>query len=172
MTATTFDQAIVSKMMDEAMQYCAEKAGLKAKEKAVMALKGGDCCACEYMRHAVAIKVAEYLGSLDDGITAVYSYDPGYAVEGDSSAPGARTLQPAVSLILRVNRKSAALSSLVASLTAALEREFQQVGCPNANALCRTIDVTVADEQEVEKRSGYGALIHSVWVQPLEVWHR
>jgi hypothetical protein len=172
MSATTFDQAIVSRMMDEAMQYCAEKAGLKTKERAAVALKSGDCCACEYMRHAVAIKVAEYLGSLDDGITAAYSYDPGYAVEVDSIVPGPRKLQPAVSLILRVNRKSAALSSLVASLSAALERELRQVGCASANALCRSIDVVVADEQEVQKRNGYGALIHSVWVQPLEVWRR
>ena len=172
MTATTFDKAIVAKMMDEAVRYCAEKANLNGSDKAVMALKGGDCNACEYMRHAVAIKMAEYLGSLDDSITAVYSFDPEYAIEPDSRVPGASTLQPGVNLIVRVNRKSAALFSAIASLTVALEREFQQVGCPSANALCRTIDVKVADEQEVERRSGYGALVHSLWVEPLEVWRR
>jgi len=30
----------------------------------------------------------------------------------------------------------------------------------------------VVDEDEVEKRTGYGALIDSFYMRPIEVWHR
>jgi hypothetical protein len=172
MPALRFDNSIVTDMVEEALEFCAEKAGLKDKEQARAVLLAGDCCACEYLRYALAQKVAEYLGSMDDTIHAIYTYEPEYATRVDEAIPERPNLSPGFSLIARVSRKSAALSSVVASMRSALAEEYRRLGCPKANVLCSELDVRVVDENEVEKRTGYGALIDSLYVRPIEVWHR
>jgi hypothetical protein len=167
-----FENAIVTNMVEEALEFCAEKAGLKDKEQARGVLLTGDCCACEYLRHALAQEMAKYLGSVDDTIKAIYTFEPEQATGGDEAIPARPNLSPGFSLIARVSRKSAALSSVVASLRSALAEEYRRLGCPKANALCSELDVRVVDEDEVEKRTGYGALIDSLYVRPIEVWHR
>lgn len=172
MSTLRFENAIVTNMMEEALEFCAEKAGLRDKEQARRALRTGDCCACEYLRYALTQQMAQYLGSVDDTIKAVYTFEPEEATGGDEAIPARPNLSPGFNLIARVSRKSAALSSVVASLRSALAEECSQLGCPKANALCSDLDVRLVDEDEVEKRTGYGALIHSLYVRPIEVWHR
>jgi hypothetical protein len=167
-----FDNAIVTNMVEEALEFCAEKAGLKDREQARAVLLTGDCCVCEYLRYALAQRMAEYLGSVDDTIQAVYTYEPEYATSVDEAIPARPSLSPGFNLIARVSRKSAALSSVAASMRSALAEEYRQLGCPKANALCSELDVRAVDEDEVERRTGYGALINSLYVRPIEVWHR
>ena len=172
MPTLRFDNAIVTNMMGEALEFCAEKAGLRDKEQARDVLLTGDCCVCEYLRHGLAQKMAEYLGTVDDTIQAIYTYEPEYATSVDGAIPARPNLSPGFNLIARVSRKSAALSSVVASMRSALAEEYRRLGCPKANALCSELDVRVVDEDEVEKRTGYGALVNSLYVRPIEVWHR
>jgi hypothetical protein len=172
MSTLRFENAIVTNMMEEALEFCAEKAGLRDKKQARDVLLTGDCCVCEYLRYGLAQKVAEYLGSVDDTIQAIYTYEPEYATSVDGAIPARPNLSPGFNLIARVSRKSAALSSVAASMRSALTEEYGHLGCPKANALCSELDVRVVDKDEVEKRTGYGALINSLYVRPIEVWHR
>ncbi len=168
MAVITFDTAVVTSMMEDAIEFCARKTGLKDREQVLEAMRRGDCSICEYLRHGLIKGVAKYLGSVDDTIEAIYTYEPEYATGTDYAIPASSGLN----LIARVNRKSAALSSVVASVSAALAEEYRELGCPKANALCYELDVKVADDDEVQKRIGYGALINSFYVRPTEVWHR
>jgi hypothetical protein len=172
MSTLRFNNALVTEMMEEALEFCAGKAGLKGKAQAQDVLLAGDCCVCEYLRYGLAYKLAEYLGSVDDTIQAIYAYEPEYATSVDGAIPARPNLSPGFNLIARVSRKSAALSSVAASVRSALAEEYRQLGCPKANALCSELDVRVVDEDEVEKRIGYGALINSLYVRPIEVWRR
>lgn len=172
MPALRFDNAIVTKMVDQALEYCAQKSGAKDKEQARARLLAGDCGACDYLRYALARNMAAYMGAVDETINAVYAFEPDQATGGDEALPARPNLTPGLNLIARVSRKSAALTSVVASLGSALAEEHKRLSCSKANALCGELDVRVADEGEVEKRIGYGALINSPYVRPLEVWHR
>jgi hypothetical protein len=172
MSTLRFENAIVTNMIEEALEFCAEKAGLKSKEQARSALLTGDCCACEYLRYALAQELGDYLGSVDGTVQAVYVFEPEEATGGDQPLPARPYFSPGLNLIARVSRKSAALSSVVASLRSALAEEYARLGCPKANALCSELDVRVVDEDEVKRRIGYGALIHSLHVRPIEIWHR
>jgi hypothetical protein len=53
-----------------------------------------------------------------------------------------------------------------------LAEQLDRMGCPSANALCRDLDVKQADERDVRERTGFGALIGSLYVRPVEVWRR
>lgn len=172
MSTLVFDQTIVANMVDDALALCAQRAGLKDKKQAKEALSRGDCRVCEQMRNGLTRKVAEYLGSVDNTIQAIYSYESEYATQMDEALPPRPNLSPGLSLIARVSRKSAALSSLVASMRSALAEEHKRFGCPKGDATCCELDVVVVDEDEVQKRTGYGALVSSLYVRPIEVWRR
>lgn len=172
MPAIKFDSTIVTGMMEDAIEFCAKKTRFKDRERVLGALRCGDCSVCEYLRYGLAKGVAEYLGSVDDTVKAVYIYEPEYATSVDGPIPGRPNLSPGISLIAWVSRKSAALSSVVASVRSALAEEYRQLACPKANALCYELDVTVADDDEVQRRTGYGALISSLYVRPMEIWRR
>jgi hypothetical protein len=172
MTAMTFDTVIVKDMMEDAIKFCAEKTGLTDRNQVLEALRRGDCSVCEYLRYGLAKGVAEYLGSVDDTVKAIYTYEPEYASSVEGHIPSRPNLSPGINLVAWVSRKSAALSSLVTSVNSALTEEYRQLACPKANALCYELDVKVADDDEVQRRTGYGALINSLYVRPLEVWRR
>jgi hypothetical protein len=135
-------------------------------------MRSGDCSVCEYLRYALAKGVAEYLGSMDDTVKAIYIYEPEYATSMDVAIPSRPNLSPGINLITWVSRKSAALSSVVASVNSALAEECKQLACPKANALCYQLDVEVADDDEVYRQTGYGLLINSLYVRPIEIWQR
>lgn len=172
MSAITLEKSIVLEMLDKAFEFCAEKSGYSSAEEAHQAIANGDCCVCDYMRYGLARQVAEYLGLMDEKVTSVYVYEPEYATEPVAVGSGRPRAQPGMNLIARVNRKTAALSSVVASLSAAMDEELRRLGCPHANALCRQLAIHLADEEDVRRRMGYGALINSLYVGPIEVWHR
>jgi len=172
MPTIEFDTTIVTGMMEEAIKFCAEKTRCEDKEQVLGALRCGDCSVCEYLRYGLAKGVAEYLGSLDGTVKAIYTYEPEYATSVDEPIPDRPNLTPGINLIAWVSRKSAALSSVVTSVSSALAEECKQLACPKANALCYTFDIKAADDDEVQERTGYGALIGSLYVRPLEIWRR
>lgn len=172
MTVTTFDKSSVMNMVEEAIEFCADRAGFKGKEQAMKALRGGDCRVCDHVRDALAQRIAEYLGSVDDTIKTIYTYEPEHATSLDEAIPGRPNLTPGFNLTVKVSRKSAALSSLVASVNSALAEACKQLGCPTATALCYELDVGVANDDDIQRRVGYGALINSLYVRPIEIWHR
>lgn len=172
MSATTFDSAVMKRMMEHALDFSAERVGHEDREQTIAALKRGDCSVCEYMRHALTQEVAEYLGSVDSSVKAVYTYEPEYATGAEGPIPDRPNLSPAISMIAWVDHKSAALASVVNILSSAVAEELRQLGCPKANALCHMLDVKVVDDDEVQGRIGYGALINSIYVRPLEIWRR
>jgi hypothetical protein len=172
MCAATFDRTMMKQMMDHALDLSARKMRLVSGTEMREAITGGNCKACGYLRHALAEEMARYLGSLDGSVKAVYTYEPEYATAGDGYMPNVPATSPAINMIAWVEQKSAALSSVVNILGAALKDEFERLECPKANALCRMVDIKIIDDQEVHHRTGYGALVNSTFVRPLEVWHR
>jgi hypothetical protein len=171
MATIVFDTTTVKGITENAVQFCTKRTGLDG-EQVLQAMYRGDCCVCGHLRYGLAKGVAEYLGSVDETIKATYTYEPEYATYADEPIPDRPDSSPGINLIVWANRKSAALSSAVASMSSALTKEYKQLTCPKANAMCCELDIKVTDDHEVQKRSGYGALISSLYVHPIEIWRR
>lgn len=164
---TSFGNRIITNMIEDALVFCAAKTSTGTKEKALDRVLQGDCSACGYVRYGLAKDIAQYLGSIDDTVKAVYFYEPEYATNDDTVG-----LSFGINLLAWVERKSAALNSMVAGLDAALIEERKRLLCPEATAECFSLDVKVADDDEVRRRRGYGALVNSIFVRPTKVWER
>ncbi|NIS80114.1 MAG: hypothetical protein GTO14_07875 [Anaerolineales bacterium] len=159
--------------MDNALKFCIEKTDLENRESFMEARLRGDCSVCEYFRYGLAKGVAEFLGTMDKKAKAIYVYDTLEASPTlDNRMPEKLNLSSGVHLIVWTTRKSPALNALVDSITNTVAKELEQISCPHANALCHQIDIAVVDDHEVNNRIGYGSLIHSLYVRPIEIWHR
>jgi hypothetical protein len=171
MSAMMFDNALVTSMMEEAITFCAEKTGAKTREEVVDAISNGNCAACDYLKYSLAKKVGECLGSMDETVKAVYIYEPEYGAGADNHLENSLGLKSGINLVAWVERKTAALSSIVASLNKALVEACKRLGTSD-DRLRYLLDVKLADDNEVTNRLGYGALVQSIYVRPTQVWSR
>jgi hypothetical protein len=171
MSAMMFDNALVTSMIEEAIAFCVEKMGAKTREEVVNAISNGDCAACDYLKYSLAKKVGECLGSMDETVKAIYIYEPEYGSGVDNFLDHSLGLKSGINLVAWVERKTAALSSVIASLNDALVEACKRLST-SGNGLRYLLDVKLADDNEVTNRLGYGALVHSIYVRPTEVWSR
>lgn len=172
MGTVTIDAVAVGDMVGNALGFSAQRTRLRNGEQARKAILDGDCSVCDYLKYSLSKQIGEYLGDLDASVHAVYTYEPEYSTgvtHLDGTAP---PLERGLNLLVSVDRRSAALTSIVASLEDALREAAKPLICSKGNGSCYVLDVKVADEEEVARRRGYGALISSSHVKPLRVWSR
>ena len=156
-------------ILSEAMQFCAQKIGVDSPEAVVDLLRQNDRMTCEYCLYSMAKRVAASLGAVDENVRAVYVLDYDATPE-DICFGTLHQGMPLVHLIVWVERKTAALSSLVAALDRALAQAYTDlVGGPQVEAL---LDVQMIDDADVENRAGHGALLQAIHHRPIQVWER
>ena len=172
MGTVTIDASAIGDMIDSALGYCAELSGLDSRQHAFEAIHGGDCCACSYLRYGLCKELGEYLGGIDASVKAVYAYEPEHCTGVADIADAERERLGGINLVVSVDRRSAAFTSILASLEDAVREATGALICPEGNGSCYVLDVKVADEHEVATRRGYGALVSSIHVRPLKVWGR
>ncbi|NLE76466.1 MAG: hypothetical protein GX605_06905 [Chloroflexi bacterium] len=168
-TVTDADlQRWAGEAIDEALAYGARQVQAEGTEAAAALLRAGDPAASGYCHYALAQGTAAHLASLTDDIKSVYIWEsdvsPEEASVGDPSA------LPLMHLIVWVERKTAALLSVIASLDRALAAAYaQQVGLPR---LAHLLDVQVVDDADVRHRVGSAAMLSSISQRPMRIWQR
>ena len=152
----------------QALDFCAQKAGLADRQAVIDSLREGDCNACKYCCYSIGKQVAESLGSLDEKVKAVYISDYDATAE-DLCFGEARQALP-IHLIVWVDRKTSALESLVDALDRALANRYADVIGPSE--LAHLLDVQLVNDHEVKNRIGHGALLTSLHNRPIKFWER
>ena len=99
--------------------------GLDGPQTVAERVRQGDGAACGYWLYSVAKQVAEAIGSLDDNVRAVYTFDCEATPEDECLGEVARGT-PLVHLLVWTQRKTAALRALVATLDRALVRTYAE----------------------------------------------
>ena len=166
----TVDRSLMHNMIEEAIEFCARKICARSREEALDAILKGDCSVCEYLRYGLARQIGAYLGSVDCHVKAVYVYEPEYGTVADDA--GVVKPSSSINLLAWVDRKSAALESIIVSLAEALRDERSQLLCEKASGACFMLDVQIVDDEEVKSRRGYAALVNSLHVRPTALWTR
>jgi hypothetical protein len=161
---TSVGEAIVA----EALEFCAWKLNIDSSEAVVYRLRQGDGVTYQYWRHGLAKKVAQRLSEWDEDIQAVYSYDYDATPEDVAFAEGTPDLL--IHLLLKVERKTAALNSLTDAMDRALAHIHAEL--VGRSELGHLLDIQVVDHDEVEHRLGFGSLFSSLYHRPLLVWER
>lgn len=162
--AVSMAESIVTNSMD----FCARKMRLSNTDAVVEQLQEREAAACNYCQYSVAKEVGEALGSLDKNVRSAYMLD--YDATPQDLAFAVEKRGVMIHLIVWVERKTNALNSIVASLDRALAQDFAKL--LNMEKLEHLLDVQVVDDSDVENRTGYGAMLSSLYQRPLQVWKR
>jgi hypothetical protein len=167
------DQSLVDRMVEKAIAYCADK-NFKGDVKAARKAFGeGRCDACNAMTMNLVRQVSEYLGQMDRTVKAVYQFEPEHSTNRvQRENEPAYTRKSGINLIAWVERKSAALSALVATLESSLAESRHKIGCKDAEPMCYAISVGMVDDRDVNEARGYGAMVKAMYVRSSQVWAR
>lgn len=157
--------SIVEGSLDRVLRIVASKMHLESPEQVIKRLKVNDPEVITRFRQELAREAAIYLGTLDRNVKAAYLVE--YEATPEDLVFRGEELAP-VNLILWVARKTAALQSAAAALDRALVESYEeQVGSGHPQYL---LDVQLVDDHDVANRKGYGAMLTSIHMPPLEIW--
>lgn len=156
-------------ILSRAMAACAEKVECTGPEGVADRLRQNDGIACRYCLYEIAKEVAAALGSLDEHVKAVYTFDLDATPE-DLCFAEPDGAMPLIHLLVWTSRKTAAFSALVAALDRALAQAY--AGLLDRPPAASLLDAHSIDDNDVETRSGYGVLVSSVHHLPIQVWER
>ena len=154
-------------VLDDALQFCAQKMRLDRPEAAASQLRALDANARSYFEYGLAKALAEHLGALDDEVLAAYLYDDEATSDDIIFGEAAPTM---IHLIIRVGRKTSALNALISALERSLSQRYGEL--MEKPRLTHLVDVQLVDSTEIEAGAGYGALLKSIHHSPLQIWQR
>jgi hypothetical protein len=152
----------------KALGYCAQKLNLSSPQEGLERARHGDRKALEYCHYHLAQHVAEALGALDDHVRSVSLYE--FDATPEDRVLGENVESLPIHLLVWVDRKTSALSALVAALDRALVKDYAEMVGPRR--LGHVLDVQVIDSDDVESRRGIAALLHSLYNRPILLWKR
>ena len=158
----------VQDALAKALGYCAQKLNLSGPQESLERARQGDKKALDYCHYRLAQQVAEALGALDDHVRSVSLYE--FDATPEDRSLGEKTESLPIHLLVWVDRKTSALSALVAALDRALVKDYAEMVGPRR--LGHVLDVQVIDNDDVESRRGIAALLHSLYNRPLLLWKR
>ncbi len=153
--------------MNQAMDYCAQKMALDNRQAVADYLRKNDRTAHGYVYYNLAEQAAEWLGTWDEDVKAVYIYDYDATPEDICFGEPAQSL---LHLIVWAKRKTGALSSILAALDRALVHTYGEL--TGKRELAHLLDVSVIDDDEVKNSMGCGALLNSLHTRPVRIWER
>jgi hypothetical protein len=152
----------------KALDYSAHKLSLPGPEAALQEVRQGDRRALEYCHYRLAQQVGEALGALDNNVQSVSLYNLEATPEDRAFGENPEALP--IHLLVLVDRKTSALSSLVAALDRALVKDYAEMIGPRR--LGHVVDVQVIDSDDAESRRGIAALLYSLHNRPIKLWER
>jgi hypothetical protein len=165
-------QAMVDQMVQEALAVCAEMHFSGDLQQAIESLRSGQCDVILDFSSSIGGQIAKYLGQIDKTVKAVYEYhiDPGAmrAQEGDLASAWV----VGINLVAWVERKSAALEALVATLELVLSQSLQGLGLIDRDTVHIPLDVKMIDDGNIRERRGYGVIASSEIIRSSRVWPR
>jgi hypothetical protein len=157
---------IAEAALRQALDFCAAKLGLVDHTAVIERLRQDDRTAYGYFYYGLAEQTADWLGSWDQDIRAVYLFD--YDATADDICFGNST-PLLLHLILWTRRKTNALDALLSALDRALAQCCADAGIRRRRYL---LDAHIVDDDEIHNSVGCGAMLSSVHTHPIRVWER
>lgn len=153
--------------LQQAIDFCAAKMRLDEQPAVVERLRQGDHTAYGYFCYSLAEQAADWLGTWDEDIKAVYLFD--CDATPDDVCFGDKTQPSLLHLIVWTRRKTSALGSLVEALDRALVQGCADLGLRQQKYW---LDAHMVDDEEIQNSIGCGAMLSSVHTHPIRVWER
>lgn len=155
----------VESIVTTALKASAQKMGLDDIAVFVTRLKQCDPVAFNYYCHNIAKELGEVLGSWSKNIKVVYTCS--YDEAAEDCLEKLSTFSP-VHMIIWAKQKNQALNALIETMDGAMVKHHRHL--LGLDKLEHMLDAQVVDDEDVKNRTGYAALLKSIYQPPIEVW--
>lgn len=157
-----------SKIIDAAIECCETMASYRGRDQIAAALRAEIPEIHDYFRHSIARQLAQYITGLDETVVSVYTHSYGDAEE-EGELRGVSLSAP-INIILHVRRKTAALSSVVASLDHQLLERYRLLVAPHGERIASMLDIQMVDDEDIRRGTGFGVVLRSTYSKPVRLW--
>jgi hypothetical protein len=157
----------IESVLNKALKASAKKMALRDVKALIACIKEGDPVACSYCHYNVAKELGEVMGRMDSNIRAVYAYNFDDNLSDENYPQNALPFS-LVHMIIWAGRKTKALGALIEALDRALVIKHRDLF--GRSDLEHALDIQVIDDEDVKARTGYAALLKSIYQPPIEVW--
>jgi hypothetical protein len=157
----------VESVVNKALRNSANKLGIRDVKALIACIKKGDPMACSYCHYNIAKELGEVLGLWDKNVRAVYAY--GYD-DNTSAEECSENISPfsLVHMIIWAGRKTKALTALIEAIDRAMVKHHRNLF--GFKELQHVLDIQVIDDEDVKSRTGYAALLKSIYQTPVQIW--
>ena len=121
-------------------------------------------------KYGLAQGVTNVIVANDSNVQAIYLFEE--SSNPDSETEDALVPDLSVHLLLLVNSNSAALDAFVESLDRSLTELVRDLSSPLLSKRKSLLNVIPVTQEDVDDRRGYGALLTSLFAQPVKLWAR
>lgn len=170
MNTEQITQATADRMIEDAIALCAARYFEGDIQLALEALRKGRRDVRLEFTQAIGRQISEYLGQMDRTVKAVYDYeiDPTSLRAFNQDVTSAQKV--GINLVAWVDRKSAALSALVATMETVLNQSQKKFGLGETEVPYIPLNVVMVDNQDVQEGRGYGVIASSELIHSSQVW--
>ena len=159
--------SMVESVVTRALKTSANKMGLRDVKALIARMKEADSVAFNYYNYNIAKELGEVLGFWDKNIRAVYAHDYDAATPEETCFENASPFS-LVHMIIWAEHKTKALNALLETIDRAMVQHHRHM--LGRIKLEHVLDVQVVDDEDVRNRTGYGALLQSIYQPPIQVW--
>ncbi len=172
MGTLSLDQSISDTLVHSAITECADRGYSGNTGQVRDALRQGRCDVCKVFTDHLIYQIGQYLSQADKTIKAMVKYEPEPVSLNPRLGRQTKSQNGGVHLVAWVDRKSAALTSLVSTLETSLADSRRGLGCPNAKSACYNVDFQMVDDNDVSEGRGYGLFVSQPFLRSIQVWKR
>lgn len=151
-----------SQLIEASIEFCCDKEK-STRDEFVQLMQRGYKTVHSNFRYALAKKLCQLFEN-ERNLRAVY-------VHGSTIKDNAR-ISSDIDLVLHVERKEKKLFALIERLNSELLNHYKKLIGEEAVKITRLLDVQLVDDKEVQKRTGYGVIINSLFNRPLKIWNQ
>ena len=167
------DENVAETLLMEAVEVTSRRKFEGDIQTTRKALQQGQCDICRMVSDVLVTQIGDYLCGLDKTVKAIYKYEPEHVnISRLHSSTIHTTTKSGINLVVRVERKSAALLTLVAMLESAISETRRRLGCVNSTQECFILDIQLVDERDIIENRGLGLMVNSMYVRSIPVWQR
>lgn len=164
----SMEAVLADRLVRQAVEHCAAEHFSGDERRVRLALLRGECTQCACISQAMCSPLSRHFASEIKGLRAVYQYRPLNAL---SQPPEDPRLAAAIHLALWVKSKGDLSHEKVQKIEAALAESRRQLGCPNAEDGCFTLDIQILDDADVRQGRGVAGLLGSEKLM-VPMWQR
>lgn len=170
MTDLQINKSLVVAMIDNAVRSSANRFAAGDEHRTIASIRIGDPDVCEYFLVNLTHEISRTIGEIDKTIKAIYTYQAVDMQVLTNDLP--IRYSNSINLVVWVDRKSAALDTLVASLEYDIQEHQKKLGCLISNQHLINLNVMPIQDKDVIFNSGFGIIPNSEYIRTKRIWRR